>query len=112
MTPRGFLSAFSPAFALVFLGMDVVAATGAGGESFSKENAGMSIPSARELRHSLKFPPQHLVGCLLVTANRSNHMIASGFFGQPGFHPVSSHCRSRCIHLKYENDVRSSLSNL
>lgn len=65
MTPRGFLSAASPVVPsgfpldgpLGFPGVDVAAAPGAGGKSFSKENAGMSIPSALELRHSLKFPP-------------------------------------------------------
>jgi hypothetical protein len=46
MTPRGFLLAVSLVvlsdFPVDSLGVDVAAATG---ESFSKENAGMSIPS-------------------------------------------------------------------
>ena len=41
MTPRGFLSAVSGVFPSGFLGVGVAAAPGAGGESFSKENAGM-----------------------------------------------------------------------
>jgi len=49
MTPRGFLSAVSLVvlsdFPVDSSGVDVAAATDAGGESFSKENAGMSIPS-------------------------------------------------------------------